>query len=49
MKIDKAMDFIGMNKTNMRDMIFQNCLKPEDLEQVQEKDKETVKKMLEKS
>lgn len=49
MKIDDAMKLIGMNKINLRDMIFQNCLKPEELEQVQEKDKETVKKMLEKS
>lgn len=49
MKYDDAMGFIGMNKISLRDMIFQNCLKPEELEQVQEKDKETVKKMLDKS
>lgn len=49
MKYEDAMAFIGMNKIHMRDMIYQNCLKPEELEQVQEKDKETVKKMLEKS
>ena len=49
MKYEDAMGFIGLNKINLRDIINQNCLKPEELEQVQEKDKETIKKMLDKS
>lgn len=49
MKIDDAMGFIGLNKINLRDIINQNCLKPEELDQLQEKDKETIKKMLDKS
>jgi len=49
MKYEKAMDFIGMNKIELRDMIFQNCLKPNELEHVQKNDKETVKKVIDKS
>lgn len=46
MKIDDAMGFIGLNKINLRDIINQNCLKPDELEQVKKDDKEIVKKML---
>lgn len=49
MKIDDAMEFIGLNKINLRDIINKNCLKPDELEQVQKDDKETVKKMIDKS
>lgn len=47
MKIDNAMELIGLNKINLRDMIYQNCLKKDELEQVKKDDKETIKKMLE--
>lgn len=36
------------NKINLRDMIYKNCLNDDELKEVEQKDRETVKKMLEK-
>lgn len=49
MKKEDAMNLIeNTNKINLRDIIFKNCLNDKELEEVEQKDRETVKKMLEK-
>lgn len=49
MKKEDAMNLIeNTNKINLRDMIYKNCLNADELKEVEQKDRETVKKMLEK-
>lgn len=46
MKKEDAMEILGMNRIELRDRIFNNCLNVEELEQVKQKDKEHEKKII---